>query len=120
MSDKQHAFEINGAPYEIALPSTFDMDESQIFHDYTGFVVEEIWLNDLGWNDLGKRPGFLTALVHISYRRQNDDVTDAEIKSLIGKQNRLEMFGSLLTAILPDDEPAESEEGKELEPVATS
>lgn len=117
VSDK--VFEINGTGYEIALPSTFDMDEAQVFYDYTGFVVEEIWLKDLGWDELGGRPGFLNALLHISYQRGNPELSSDDIKASIGKLNRIEMFGSLLNAILPD-EPAESEEGKDPEPALTS
>ena len=99
-------FEIDGKPYPLAMPSTFDMDEAQIFFDYTGFVVEEIWLSDLGWSDLGKRPGFLAALAHISYRRGNENEQNEAIRLVIGKQNRLALFGSMLNALTPD-EPSE-------------
>ena len=100
MSDQ--GFEIDGKTYPLALPSTFDMDEAQIFFDHTGFVVEEIWLNDLGWADLGKKPGFLAALAHIAYRRGNETSGSDEIKLTIGKQNRLALFGSMLGALTPE------------------
>ena len=71
-------FEIDGKSYEVALPSTFDMDEAQIFYEYTGFVVEEIWLG--GGEDLTRRPGFLAALAHISFRRGNETAENDEIR----------------------------------------
>ena len=100
-------FEIDGKPYPLAMPSTFDMDEAQVFFDYTGFVVEEIWLSDLGWSDLGKRPGFLAALAHIAYRRGNENEQNDAIRLVIGKQNRLALFGSMLNALTPDEPVSE-------------
>jgi len=109
-------FEIDGKSYEVALPSTFDMDEAQIFYEYTGFVVEEIWLG--GGEDLTRRPGFLAALAHISFRRGNETAENDEIRMVVGKQNRLELFGSLLEAVQP--EPVVSEDPKEPSPDTTN
>lgn len=100
-------FEINGETYEVPMPSTFDMDEAQVFYDYTGWVVEEIWLGDLDWAEIGRKPGFLSALVHIAYRRAHEEEADADIKALVGKQNRLSLFGAMLTAAMPDEEDKE-------------
>lgn len=113
-------FEIDGKTYEIIMPSAFDLDEAEIFYSHTGFPIEDIWLENLGFNEMRKRKGFLGALAHIAYRRGNTQLTDDEIKNTIGKQNRIELFGSLLGALSVDDPESEDPKAQAGEPTSSS
>lgn len=99
-------FNIGGTFYEVPLPHTFDIDECGIYYRYTGHVVEAIWLDDKPVADLFYTDGFLPALVHIAYRRAHPEVEDDAVKALVGKQNRLELFGAMVGGLLgePEDE----------------
>lgn len=117
-------FTIDGVPYEMPLPSSFDIDEAEIYFKYTGFVLEEIWLDDLGWDQLKTRPGFVPALAHVAYRRANPGASFDEVRVVIGKQNRYELVGSWISSLMPDDEPSEDPKepvsGDPTRPSATS
>ena len=99
MSDERAGFEIDGVFYEVPLPSSFDLDEAKVFYETTGFVVEAIWLEDLGFADLMKREGFLTALVVIAYRRANQDASIDDIRARVGKVNRQQLFVSMVASM---------------------
>lgn len=103
-------FKIDGVVYEMPLPSSFDMDEAEIYFKYTGLVVEEFWLENVGWDELKKRPGFIAALAHIAYRRQHPDANYDDVRVVVGRQNRYELVGSWISSLL--DEPDGSEDPK--------
>lgn len=104
-------FVIDGTTYEVPSPSSFDMDEAEIFHQNSGLLVEDIWLDDLKFHDLLKREGFLTALVIIAYRRGNPDVPADQIRARVGKLNRMELFASTVTSLVGVEE--DGDEGKD-------
>jgi len=102
-------FEINDQFYELPLLGTFDMDENRIFKQQTGLNAEDAWLGlqeggDLSFHDLFRTDGFLEAMIHIAYRREHPDEPAEEIATMIGKLNRMEMFGSFVASLTDEDE----------------
>lgn len=99
-------FKIDGVVYEMPLPSSFDIDEAEIYFKYTGVVLEEIWLENVGWDELKTRPGFVPAFAHVAYRRAHPNAGYDDIRVVVGRQNRYELVGSWI-ASLADDESSE-------------
>lgn len=102
-------FEINGQTYEIPAVASFDNDEARIFYETTGHTMEQLWLGEITYADLFREEGFLPAMAHIAYRREHPDVDQAEVKALIGKQNRLSLLGALLSGAEDDEESPKAE-----------
>ena len=96
-------FKIDGQVYEMPLPSSFDIDEAEIYFKYTGVVLEEIWLENIGWNELKTRPGFVPAFAHVAYRRAHPEVGYDDARVVVGRQNRYELVGSWIASLADDD-----------------
>lgn len=134
MTDEQRGFQINGRTYEVPAVASFDNDEARIFYDTTGHTMEQLWLGEITYADLFREEGFLPAMAHIAYRREHPDADQAEVKALIGKQNRLELLGALLrgndgeeedpkaeraTSAPPESSPSSSSENETSKPPTT-
>lgn len=100
-------FKIDGVVYEMPLPSSFDIDEAEIYFKYTGVVLEEIWLENIGWDELKTRPGFVPAFAHIAYRRAHPGTGYDDVRVVVGRQNRYELVGSWIASLADDDESSE-------------
>lgn len=100
-------FKIDGVVYEMPLPSTFDIDEAEIYFKYTGVVLEEIWLENIGWDELKTRPGFVPAFAHVAYRRAHPGTGYDDVRVVVGRQNRYELVGSWIASLADEDESSE-------------
>lgn len=112
--EKPVGFEIDGTHHEMPLVGSFDMDENRIFNQQTGLHAEDVWLGlqsggGMTFGELMRNEGFLTALAHIAYRRENPDIPDDVIAKKIGKVNRVGLFASLVESLVE----AEEEDPKE-------
>jgi hypothetical protein len=94
-AENKTGFTIDGVIYGIPTIDTFNMDEAQVMFDYCGLTMED-FVGDMDDDDPRlKNPGFLRALVHISYQRAFPSMAPAKVKATIGKANLADVMATL-------------------------
>lgn len=93
-------FMIDGTLHEVPAITTFNFDEAQVLYDYSGLTLEDFARpDDVSEEEFSelirpkmKNPGFLRALMHVSYQRANPRQDAARVKATVGQAN---MIGAL-------------------------
>lgn len=92
-------FMIDGKLYETPAFDTFTMDEAQVLYDYCGLTLEDFVPEEDQTDEESeelrakmKNPGFLRALMHIAYQRENPRMSHGKVKQLVGSAS---LFSSL-------------------------
>lgn len=108
-------------PEQLVPMADYTMDESQIMYDYCGIVIEDFapLMDEADDADRAaqmeerlKNPGFVRALLHISYQRANPRASSDEIRRFFGSMTRneaMERFTEIVGELEEegDDSPPE-------------
>lgn len=110
--DAENGFLIAGKVYEVPSLDSLTLDESQLMYDQCELVQED-FVRDTGETDeehearvakMVRRPGFMGSLAQIAYQRGNPTEKPGQVKLVLGKTNRLELFSTLSSAVEEPDE----------------
>lgn len=110
-------FVIDGKDYPIPTFDSFDMDEAQILYDLSGLTLEDFAIPDEDEDpdaaaELERKmrnPGFIRALMEVAYRRGNQGVTVARVKSVIGRSNLVTAYENWLEGLVDAGPPEEAQ-----------
>lgn len=124
-------FIIDGVRHEIPTLDTFTMDEAQVMYDYCGLTIEDFVPVIADGDDADeavvadisqklKNPGFLRALMHVSYQRANPKLSAAKVKSAINNAELLSNYDAYLEYGLEQLEEEQQDEADAIPPASAT
>lgn len=108
----ENGFLIAGKVYEVPGLDSLTLDEAELMYEQSE-VAQEDFAQDAGETDeehearvakMVRHPGFLAALARIAYQRGNPNLKPGQVRLMLGKVNRIELFSMLGPA---EEEPDE-------------
>lgn len=131
-NDNTMRFQIDGTEYVIPPLDDMDMYEWQIIYDYTGLVLEDfapaadradeqVDGGEDGPLEKARQhrisaPAFMTALLHIGYRRSHPNEKPDAIKKLVGATKRMRVLEAMADSVDEGEAPTPLESTPEPEP----
>lgn len=108
----ENGFLIAGKVYEVPGLDSLTLDEAELLYEQSGLAQED-FAQEADETDeehearvakMVRHPGFLGALARIAFQRGNPTVKPGQVRVILGKVNRIELFSTLGQA---EEEPDE-------------